>query len=136
MTAEELVELKQRTQKEKSTFIKLLEAYQKMDYHAISDLLDNDAYYEDLSKTGFIWKQKGIFEKFKSKGDSCLELSTNICNGCLCNEPVVVFTGNHSGLRYAIYIQFTQGEITDIYRCAVQSDNLDSTRYLDSSMPF
>lgn len=125
MTAQELAEQTSHTKQEKSTFVKLLEAYQNMDYHTINDLLDDDAYYEDMRKPGFIYAQKNIFQEFKSKGDTHLNLSTNICTGCLCNEPVVVFTGNHSGHRYAIYIQFTQGEITDIYRCIQESDYFD-----------
>jgi hypothetical protein len=126
MTALELAHQTYPTQKAKSTFIKLLEAYQQMDYHTINDLLDDDAYYEDMRKPGFIFLQKNIFQEFKSKGDTKLHLSTNICTGCFCNEPVVVFTGNNSGHKYAIYFQFTNGEITDIFRCIGQSDNFDS----------
>ena len=63
-----------------------------------------------------------IFKEFKSKADTYLNLTTNICTGCLCSEPVFVLTGNNSGHKYAIYIQFTQGEITDIYRCSEQSN--------------
>lgn len=122
MTAQELAPQITLIENEKSIFIKLVEAYQKMDYHTINDLLDDHAYYEDMAKPSFIYRQKNIFQEFKSKGDTYLHLSTNICTGCLCNEPVVVFTGNISGHKYAIYIQFTQGEITDIYRCALQSD--------------
>ncbi len=122
MTAQELSQKISQTRNESTTFIKLVEAYQKMDYHAINDLLDNDAYYQDKPKTSFIYEQKQIFQEFKSKGDTHLNLSTNICTGCLCSEPVVVFTGNNSGHKYAIYIEFTQGEITDIYRCGLISD--------------
>lgn len=125
MTAQELAPQISLIENEKSIFIKLVEAYQKMDYHGINDLLDDHAYYEDMKKPSFIYTQKNIFQEFKSKGDSYLYLSTNICTGCLCNQPVVVFAGNNSGYRYAIYIEFTQGEITDIYRCVEQSDFFD-----------
>lgn len=122
MTAIELVQQTSHTEQEKSTFIKLLEAYQKMDDHAINDLLPNDAYYQDMTKTAFIYRQKEIFQEFKSKGDTHFNLSIDICTGCLCSEPVIVFTGNNSGHNYAIYIQFTQNEITDIYRCGLITD--------------
>ncbi|MGB6267871.1 MAG: hypothetical protein WBF67_02590 [Olleya sp.] len=101
-----------------------------MDYHKLNDLLDEEAYYEDMKKTAFIYKQMQIFKELQKRGDTYLNLSTNICTGCLCSEPVFVFTGNTSGLKYAVYVQFTQGEITDIYRCSEQSD------WLDGRMPF
>ena len=81
-------------------------------------------------KTAFLYKQMEIFKELRKKGDTNLLISTNICTGCLCSEPVFVFTGNNSGLKYAIYVQFTDGEITDIFRCSEQSD------WLDGMLPF
>lgn len=89
-----------------------------MDYHKLNDLLDEECCYVDMKKTAFIYKQMQIFKELRKKGDTHLHLSTNICTGCLCSEPIFVFTGNHSGLDYAIYVQFTESEITDIYRCS------------------
>ena len=125
MKAQELIQKIANTEETKSFLINVLEAFQNMDYHRINDLLDNDAYYEDMRKTGFIYQQMNIFSELKCMGDSHLNLSTNICTGCLCSEPVFVLTGNNSGHKYAIYIQFTQGEITDIYHCSEQSDGFD-----------
>lgn len=125
MKAQELVRIIAKTQEIKSYLIQVLEAFQNMDYHKLNDLLDDDAYYEDMKKTAFIYRQMQIFKEFKSKGDTKLNLSTNICTGCLCSEPVFVLTGNNSGLKYAIYVQFTEGEITDIYWCSQQSDGFD-----------
>ena len=125
MKAQELIQKITNTEETKSFLINVLEAFQNMDYHRINDLLDNDAYYEDMRKPGFIYQQMNIFSELKSMGDTHLKLSTNICTGCLCSEPVFVLTGNNSGHKYAIYIQFTQGEITDIYHCSEQSDGFD-----------
>ncbi|MCX7549034.1 hypothetical protein OS188_13845 [Xanthomarina sp. F1114] len=113
----------------KSHLIHILEGFQQMDYHALNQLLD-EGYYEDLKKTSFIYQQMQIFKAFQRKGDSHLNLSTNICTGCLCSEPVFVLTGNNSGHKYAIYVEFTQDDITDIYRCALQSD------YFECLSPF
>ncbi|MEO6346683.1 MAG: hypothetical protein ABIO60_02130 [Aquaticitalea sp.] len=125
MQPQELVHKIATTEEIKSYLIQVLEAFQNMDYHKLNDLLDEKAYYEDMKKTAFIYKQMQVFKELKSKGDTHLNLSTNICTGCLCSEPVFVLTGNNSGHKYAIYIQFTQGEITDIYRCSEQSNDFD-----------
>ena len=107
--------------------MEVLEAFQNMDYHRLNDFLDDDTYYEDMKKTAFIYRQMQVFKEFRKKGDTNLLLSTNICTGCLCSDPqpVFVFTGNNSGHKYAIYVQFTEGEITDIYRCSEQSNLFD-----------
>lgn len=80
-----------------------------------------------MKKTAFIYQQRQIFKEFQQKGDTKLNFSTNICTGCLCNEPepVFVFTGHTSGHRYAVNIQFLNGEIIDIYRCSEQSNGFD-----------
>jgi hypothetical protein len=126
MQAQELVQKIATTQETKSYLIQVLEAFQNMDYHKLNDLLDDEAYYEDMKKTAFIYQQMQIFKELRKKGDTYLNLSTNICTGCLCCEPVFVLTGNNSDHKYAIYIQFTQGEITDIFRCSEQSNGFNS----------
>lgn len=132
MEAQQLVHKIATTEETKSYLMLVLDAFQNMDYHKLNDLLDEEAYYEDMKKTAFIYKQMQIFKELRKKEDIYLNLSTNICTGCLCNDPqpVFVFTGNNSGLKYAIIVEFTEGEITDIYRCSEQSD------WLDGMMPF
>lgn len=130
MEAQQLVHKIATTEETKSYLILVLDAFQNMDYHKLNDLLDDEAYYEDMKKTAFIYKQLQIFKELRKKEDTYLNLSTNICTGCLCSEPVFVFTGNTSGLKYAIFVEFTEGEITDIYRCSEQSD------WLNGMMPF
>jgi hypothetical protein len=105
----------------------VLEVFQNMDYHKLNELLDEEAYYEDMKKTAFKYQQMQIFKELRKKGETYLNLSTNICTGCLCSDPkpVFVFTGNTSGLKYAIFVEFTDGEITDIYRRSEQSNSFD-----------
>tara|TARA_R110002012_G_scaffold242788_1_gene417192 strand:+ start:22047 stop:22436 length:390 start_codon:yes stop_codon:yes gene_type:complete len=106
----------------KSHLINVLNAFQALDYHALNDLLEDGCYFQDMTKTAFIYKQQQIFSYLDKQGDSTLLLSTNLCNGCLCNEPIFVLTGDQSGLKYAIYIKFLNDEIVDIYRCQEHSD--------------
>ncbi|WP_417371241.1 hypothetical protein [Gelidibacter japonicus] len=130
MQAQGLIHKIATSEETKSYLIQVLDAFQNMDYHKLNDLLDDEAYYEDMKKTAFIYHQMQIFKELRKKGDTHLLISTNICTGCLCSEPVFVFTGNNSGLKYAIYVQFTESEITDIFRCSEQSD------WLDGMVPF
>jgi len=132
MQPQELVQNIETSEKVKSQLLQVLDAFQNMDYHKLNDLLDEECYYEDMKKIAFIYKQMQIFKELRKKEDTYLNLSTNICTGCLCSDPqpVFVLTGNNSGLKYAIFVEFTEGEITDIYRCSEQSD------WLDGMMPF
>ena len=127
MEAQELVAKIAPREDVKSFLIEVLEAFQNMDHHNLNELLDDEAFYEDMKKSAFIYQQIQIFKELREKGDTNLNLSTNICTGCLCNEPepVFVLTGNTSGHKYAIYVEFTEGEITDLYRCSEQSNVFD-----------
>ena len=108
MQAKTLIHKIATTQETKSYLIQVLEAFQNMDHHKLNDLLDEDTYYEDFKKPAFIYQQMQYFKEFQKLGDTKLNLSTNICTGCLCSEPVFVLTGNTSGHKYAIYIQFNK----------------------------
>lgn len=121
MEALELINKIGRTTEIKSHLLEVIDAFQRMDYHTLSDILDDETYYQDKSKTTFIYNQRYIFKELQKLRDSYLNLSTDICTGCMCNEPIFVFTGNESGRRYAIYIEFTAGDITDIYLCSIKS---------------
>jgi hypothetical protein len=121
MEAQELILSIAKNEDLKNQLIQILDAYKIMDYHKLNDLLD-DGYYEDMPKTAFIYKQKRIFSYMQKKGDTHLNLSTNICTGCLCGKPVFVLTGNQSGLKYGIYVEFLNEDIVDIFICSEQSD--------------
>jgi hypothetical protein len=95
-----------------------------LDNHELNDLLEDECYYQDMTKTSFLIKQKQIFQYCQKQGDAFLNLSNNIWIGCLCNEPVFVLSGNNSGNKYEIYIEFVNDEIVDVFLCSRQSDNL------------
>lgn len=130
MDATQLIDQLAQTETLKTNLQHIISAYQKLDYHLLSDLLDEDCYYEDMRKTSFVLRQKKIFDSLRKKGDSEMLLSTNICTGCLYSAPVFVFTGNHSGFKHALYFEFTDDIITDIFRCSEQSN------FLEGEMPF
>lgn len=125
MEATQLLDKLAQTDTLKSELQKILSAYQKLDYHLLNELLDDDCYYQDMRKTSFLLLQKRIFESLRKKGDSHMLLSTNICTGCLCGKPLFVLTGNNSGFKHGLYFEFTGDIVTDIFRCSEQSDWLD-----------
>ena len=130
MEATQLIENLAQTDIIKTRLQETLAAYQKLDYHLLNEVLDDDCLYEDMRKTSFVLQQKKIFDSLRKKGDTKMLLSTNICTGCLCGKPLFVLTGNHSGLKHALYFEFTGDVITDIFRCSEQSD------WLEWMMPF
>ena len=125
MKATQLIDKVTHNQIIKSRLQLIIAAYQTLDYHKLNAYLDDNCMYEDMRKTSFVLHQKRIFNSLRRKGDTHMSLSTNICTGCLCNEPLFVFTGNHSGFRHALYFKFTGDSITDIFRCTEQSDWLE-----------
>ncbi|MBZ0328283.1 MAG: hypothetical protein K8F54_11800 [Altibacter sp.] len=124
MKARELISKMTSKETNKTYLNTVLSAFQNMDYYMLNNLLRDDCFYQDMRKTSFIYRQKEIFQYFKKQGDTFLNLSTNLCTGCLCSEPVFVFTGNNSGTRYSIYIEFVKDNIVDIYFCSEQSSYL------------
>jgi len=130
MQPTQLIDQLAQNETAKSNLLQIIYAYQNLDYHLLNDLLDEDCLYQDMPKTSFLIKQKRIFDAMRKKGDTELLLSTNICTGCLCSAPVFVFTGNHSGVKHALYFEFTGDIITDIFRCWEQS------HLLKGEMPF
>jgi len=125
MEATQLIDTLAQTTILKTKLQQTLAAYQNLDYHLLNDVLDDDCLYQDMRKTSFVLEQKKIFDSLRKKGDTKMLLSTNICTGCLCSEPVFVLTGNHSSFKHALYFEFTGDVITDIFRCSEQSDSLE-----------
>jgi len=125
MEASQLIDNLAQTTTLKTKLQEILTAYQKLDYHLLNEVLEEDCLYQDMPKTSFILEQKKIFDSLRKKGDTQMLLSTNICTGCLCSAPVFVLTGNNSGVKHALYFEFTGSVITDIFRCSEQSNWLE-----------
>jgi predicted lipid-binding transport protein (Tim44 family) len=56
MQPQELVQKIVTIEEIKSYLTQVLEAFQNMDYQKLNDLLDEEAYYEDMKKTAFIYQ--------------------------------------------------------------------------------
>jgi len=125
MEATQLIENLAQTEILKTNLQQILDAYKKLDYHLLNDMLDDNCLYQDMRKTSFILEQKRIFDSLRKKGDTKMLLSTNICTGCLKNSPLFVLTGNHSGFKHGLYFEFTGDVITDIFRGSEQSDSME-----------
>ena len=89
----------------------------QMNVFALDQLLDENIDYEDIGKAKFIEKLNDTFTQYRTLGDSELVLDLDHCNGCVCNQPVCKFSGNHSGNHFALYFEIKNNEIVDIYHC-------------------
>lgn len=125
MEATQLIQTLAQTAILKTRLQEILTAYQNLDYHLLNEVLDDDCLYQDMRKISFVLLQKRIFDSLRKQGDTHMLLSTNICTGCLCGKPLFVLTGNNSGFKHGLYFEFTDNVITDIFRCAEQSDILE-----------
>lgn len=95
----------------------ILESILNWDCQAILHSLDSAKTYQNLTPKEFVSTIEKQFMHFKLRGDTQLLLSTNLCQGCNCKQPMFVFKGNKSGREYALYFEFDGDEILDIYRC-------------------
>ncbi len=92
-------------------------AIMEMDSFMLNNLLNDDMTYEDISKKDFIEKLNDRFNNHKTLGDSELLMDLDHCKSCNCNQPVCKFIGNNSGDHFALYFEFKDGEVSDIYHC-------------------
>ncbi|RXJ45593.1 hypothetical protein [Gelidibacter gilvus] len=95
----------------------ILESIINWDANGILNLLNDDKTYQDLTPKEFVLTIVTEFMFFKRAGDTQLSLTTNLCHGCNCRQPMFVFKGNKSGREYALYFEFDDNEILDIYKC-------------------
>jgi hypothetical protein len=93
-----------------------------MNFSGLEELLDDDIDYEDIGKEEFILKLKNRFSEDIIAGDTEYTLDFSSCNACNCNEAVCVFTGNNSKRSFALYFDFKNDTIVDIYHCNFYSD--------------
>lgn len=95
----------------------VLTAIQNFEPYVLNNLLDKTKMYQDVSLFEFTEILQSKFQVFKDAGDKELLLSSDICNGCHCKEPIFVFNGNVSKKKYALYFEFKGEQITDIFEC-------------------
>lgn len=98
-------------------------AIMKMNTSWLHHLLDDTIQYEDIGKVKFIEKLNNHFNSFTTLGDNELYLDLDYCMGCNCNLPVCRFVGNHSGSHFALYFEFEERAVKDIYHCNWYGDS-------------
>lgn len=108
---------------EKDEVVRIWITIMQMNYNELWSLLDDDIDYEDIGKKAFIKKLGGHFARHKKLGDSELILDLKSCNSCNQNKPVCVFTGNRSKRKFALYFDFEQNKVVDIYHCNWYGDD-------------
>lgn len=80
-------------------------------------ILEKDRTYQDVSVLEFVELVQIQLDNFKALGDSVLLLDLDICKGCQCDQPIVVFNGNVSDWQYALYFEYENDQIVDIFQC-------------------
>ncbi|MEO9501907.1 hypothetical protein [Nonlabens ulvanivorans] len=93
-----------------------------MDTSRLTDLLDDNIDYEDIGKEKFILKLNDRFLEDMLSGDTEYTLDFSSCNSCNYNEAVCLFTGNNSKRSFALYFEFKDDSIVDIYHCNFYGD--------------
>jgi|AntDeeMinimDraft_5_1070356.scaffolds.fasta_scaffold00357_11 hypothetical protein len=106
----------------KSTLNEVLIAIMSFEPWELMHILENDRTYQDVSLLEFVELVQVELDRFKIAGDSVLMLDLNICKGCQCDEPIVVFTGNVSDWQYALYFEYENDQIVDIFQCNLFGD--------------
>lgn len=104
-------------QKQGNKVAQIIQAIINWDAESILPLLDQNKTYQDLSPKDFVSTIKMELWAFKRSRDTKLILGTDLCKGCNCKEPIFVLKGNNSGREYALYFEFENDEIVDIYQC-------------------
>lgn len=111
-----------KNQQERALLQQVITAIQSFNAMELLHLLDQERTYQDVSLYEFMEIVSDKLRSFKNSGDTVLKLSYELCNGCQCNTPVAVFTGNHTGNSYALLFEFEDQDITDIYECTWYGD--------------
>lgn len=93
-----------------------------MDTSRLDYLLDDNIHYEDIGKEEFIIKLKTRFLEDMLSGDTEYTLDFSSCNSFNCNKAVSLFTGNNSKKSFALYFDYKDESIVDIYHCNFYGD--------------
>lgn len=101
---------------EKDLFIN---AFCNMDVDSLVVLLDEDLDYGDINKWVFIESIRNKMEFFKLRKDTGFIQAESRCTGCNFGLNVLTFSGDYSGVQWAVRLEVDEGEITSIYECGL-----------------
>lgn len=89
----------------------IIHFFQTMDIEMIEGILDNDLIFQGLEKSIFISKLQVVFDKFKSAGDTFLNIHPGVCDNCCKGYKGFSFIGNHSNNFIDILFETDNGKI-------------------------
>jgi hypothetical protein len=92
--------------------------FEQMDIEAIEAFLPDGITYQDFSKVEFINRLKGVFNKFKESGDTCLIALLGKCSGnCYPSKHGFCLVGNKSKNYMTLIIREQNGILEDVKEC-------------------
>jgi len=94
---------------------------QQMDTEMLSDILDCNYSYENMSKDKFLRLLDVAFNKLKDEGNTHLLSKEGRCNGKNCNYLCngYSFVGNFTDSHIDLLIEQEEGKVKDIHECAI-----------------
>ena len=96
-----------------------INAFCEMDVDSLVDLLDEGLDYGDINKWVFIESIRNKMEFFKLRKDTGFIQAESRCTGCNFGLNVLTFSGNYSGVQWAVRLEVDEREITSVYECGL-----------------
>ena len=96
-----------------------INAFCEMDVDSLVDLLDEGLDYGEINKWVFIEYIRNKMEFFKLRKDTGFVQAESRCTGCNFGLNVLTFSGDYSGVQWAVRLEVDEGEITSIYECGL-----------------
>lgn len=100
---------------------RFIEACIKLDASIFEPLIEEDKYFDYISKYDFLASLKKQFDFAKSKGFDSTIVKSGSCGICVLNHETLEFFGADGTIRFAYIIEQKDGEIKDIYNCNASS---------------
>ena len=96
-----------------------INAFCEMDVDSLVDLLDEGLDYGENNKWVFIEYIRNKMEFFKLRKDTGFVQAESRCTGCNFGLNVLTFSGNYSGVQWAVRLELDEREITSVYECGL-----------------
>jgi hypothetical protein len=93
---------------------------QRLDEGMLKLILEDSYTYQDFDKKTFLKKLSDVFDEFKEKGNTFLNLYEGKCNSCLLNKKNrmgFTFIGNKTNHYTDFVFEVKDGKVHDIHEC-------------------